>query len=164
MPQILGKVDSGLQQSTIWKAIAVTKVENIDFFNTSSRMITLVYNQSIIPQLKVLGFKGFETIGNIKNTNYDMLPKVKGIYIILYTEDSPNFLSSGTGGAFNGRDPNVSIEELERNWVKNAPIIYIGKAGGESSSATIHSRLKQYFRFGEGKPIGHWGVSLNKIS
>jgi len=67
---ILGKVDSGLQQSTISKAIAVTKGENIDFLNTSSRKITLVYNQSIILQLKVLDFKGFETIGNIKNTNY----------------------------------------------------------------------------------------------
>ncbi|MVZ62159.1 hypothetical protein GQF63_09015 [Sphingobacterium humi] len=117
----------------------------------------LDHSQSIIPQLKTLGFKGFETIEDIRRTNYVMLPKKRGIYIILYPADLPKYLSVGTGGAFKGRDPNVSIEELERNWVNNTPIIYIGKAGGESSSASIHSRLKQYFRFGEGKPVGHWG-------
>lgn len=154
--QILGKVDSAFQQSNTSKVI-VTKTATQDLLNTSSKKITLDHSQSIIPQLKTLGFKGFKTIGNIKSTHYDMLPKVRGIYIILYTADSPKFLSVGLGGAFKGRDPNVSIEELERNWVNNTPILYIGKAGGENGSATIHSRLKQYFRFGEGKPVGHWG-------
>lgn len=154
--KILGKVDSALQQSNASKVIA-TKTASQDLLNISNRKITLDHSQSVISQLKTLGFKGFETIENIKCTNYDMLPKEIGIYIILYTADYTEFLSVSTGGAVKGRDPNVSIEELERNWVNNTPILYIGKAGGERSSATIHSRLKQYFRFGEGKPVGHWG-------
>lgn len=154
--KILGKVDSALQQSNTSKVI-VTKTATQDLLNTSSKKITLDHSQSIIPQLKTLGFKGFETIEDIKKSNYLMLPKEKGIYIILFTADSPKFLCVGSGGAFKGRDPNVSIEELERNWVNNTQIIYIGKAGEENGSATIHSRLKQYFRFGEGKPVGHWG-------
>lgn len=36
-------------------------------------------------------------------------------------------------------------------------IIYIGKAGATNSSAIIQSRLKQYFNFGQSKPLGHWG-------
>lgn len=154
--KILGKADSVLQQSNISKAV-VTKTATQDLLNTSSRKITLDHSQSVIPQLKTLGFKGFETIENIRRTNYVMLPKERGIYIIFYTADSTKFLSVGTGGAFKGKNPNVSIDELERNWVNNVPILYIGKAGGENGSATIHSRLKQYFRFGEGKPVGHWG-------
>ena len=39
-------------------------------------------------------------------------------------------------------------------------MIYIGKAGGSNSRATLHSRLKQYMRFGEGEPVGHWGGRL----
>jgi hypothetical protein len=38
--------------------------------------------------------------------------------------------------------------------------MYIGKAGGEASNATIKSRLKQYFGFGQGKNVGHWGGRL----
>lgn len=154
--KILGNVDKAPKQSTILKA-AVSKPETKNLSNTITRKITLDYCQPIIPQLKALGFKGFDTIGNIKYTNYKMLPKERGIYIILYPADLPKFLSVGTGGAFKAKNPNVSSSELESNWVKNTPIIYIGKAGGESGSATIHSRLKQYFRFGEGKPVGHWG-------
>ena len=46
---------------------------------------------------------------------------------------------------------------LERNWVNGAAVIYIGKAGGGSSSATLRRRLKSFLRFGEGHPVGHWG-------
>ena len=54
----------------------------------------------------------------------------------------------------------MSIEELRSNWVDESYVIYIGQAGGGKSKATIFSRLKQYIRFGKGKPVGHWGGRL----
>jgi hypothetical protein len=43
------------------------------------------------------------------------------------------------------------------NWVNKAKVVYIGKAGGSGSNATLQSRLGQYMKFGLGKPSGHWG-------
>ena len=36
-------------------------------------------------------------------------------------------------------------------------ILYIGKAGGGTSSSTLYKRIKQYLDFGNGKKVGHWG-------
>ena len=69
----------------------------------------------------------------------------------------PVFSEKSTGGHFKGKDSAVAIEVLERNWVNGAAVIYIGKAGGGSSSATLRRRLKSFLRFGEGHPVGHWG-------
>jgi len=44
--------------------------------------------------------------------------------------------------------------------VEGAIVIYIGKAGKDGSSATLQSRLKQYFGFGRGGNVGHWGGRL----
>ena len=82
----------------------------------------------------------------------------KGVYVVLReSESSPQFLSEGTGGFFKGKNPNVSIAELKANWVEGTHVIYIGKAGGADSSATLQKRLGQYLRFGQGANIGHWG-------
>ena len=66
----------------------------------------------------------------------------------------------GTGGFFKGKNPNVSFETLKKNWVDNAKVMYIGKAGSNNGNATLHSRLNQYLKFGQGKNIGHWGGRL----
>lgn len=118
--------------------------------------MTMIYNETKI-NLQKLGFEGFTPICTLlKNEN--PIPKVKGVYIILYPfENKPKFKSIGSGGHFKGKNPNVATEILENNWIKDEPIIYIGKAGSISGSATLHSRLKQYLNFGKGKPVGHWG-------
>lgn len=69
-------------------------------------------------------------------------------------------MTVGTGGHFKGKNPNVSVSELKANWVDNTIIVYIGKAGKDGSNATLHSRLRQYFGFGQGKNVGHWGGRL----
>jgi hypothetical protein len=110
--------------------------------------------------LKGQGFEGFVTIGSLFK-NSSILPKVKGVYMILYPPAmAPKFITIGSGGHFKGRNPNVSLQLLQDNWVDKATIIYIGKAGSESGSATLQSRLKQYLNFGQGKAVGHWGGRL----
>ncbi|MEH7237753.1 hypothetical protein [Bacillus sp. JJ1562] len=107
--------------------------------------------------IKDYGFEGYIPVSQLMH-NHSTIPHNKGVYLILYTPDeSPEFLSEGSGGFFKGRDPNVPIEELEDNWVIDTKVIYIGKAGGGKSSATLNSRINQLLKFGRGKNVGHYG-------
>lgn len=117
-------------------------------------------NFNSIEEIKREGFVGFKKMSELFSDS-SAIPNVKGVYLIL----NPNFeqseyLQIGTGGHFKGKNPNVSLEQLKNNWVDNSLVVYIGKAGGESSAATLYKRLKQYISFGQGKKVGHWGGRL----
>jgi hypothetical protein len=110
-----------------------------------------------IDELKLSGFEGF---AKIKDLFFDRsgIPKIRGVYMILNPHfANAQFVATGTGGHFKGKDPNVSLEVLQDNWVENSLVVYIGKAGGEGSRATLNSRLGQYMQFGQGRDIGHYG-------
>ena len=109
-------------------------------------------------QLKEQGFEGFKTMGELMAGAKFKIPAQKGVYVVLRENASaPQFLSEGTGGHFKGQNPNVSLSELNDKWVEGTSIVYIGKAGGAGSSATLNKRLGQYLRFGQGANVGHWG-------
>jgi len=112
-----------------------------------------------LEQIKKAGFKGFKTMKELFEDSTS-IPKIKGVYLVLNLSPKINFLTVGTGGHFKGKNPNVPIETLKSNWVQDTLLVYIGKAGKDGSSATLHSRLKQYFRFGQGNNVGHWGGRL----
>lgn len=103
-----------------------------------------------IDTLKAAGFIGFKTIEEL-GSNKGLIPKVKGVYLILNLNSNPSFKEVGTGGFFKGKNPNVLVETLREKWIAEATVIYIGKA------TSLFKRLGQYFRFGEGKNVGHWG-------
>lgn len=110
-----------------------------------------------INNIREFGFTGFRKIRDL-NLDPSIIPDKRGIYFVLIDNPkAPAFIIPGNGGHFKGKNPNVSIEELKNNWVINSRVVYIGKAGGSDSSATLRSRLKQYLKFGQGKPVGHWG-------
>lgn len=111
-----------------------------------------------IGDLQQFGFSGFVRIGLLKTTGYAVIPKRPGVYVVVRDSCSPPlFLSVSIGGHFKGKDPTVTVGELTKNWVDGTPVVYIGKAGGGTSSATLYSRLRQYLEFGKGRDIGHWG-------
>lgn len=109
--------------------------------------------------IKREGFSGFFTIKNLRS-NYDLIPNHMGVYMIICEEVEPEFLEVGSGGFFKGKNPNVPVAELTKNWVNDTIVVYIGKAGGTGVDATLNSRIKQYLKFGEGKNIGHYGGRL----
>lgn len=93
-----------------------------------------------------------------KPSGCSVIPNEMGVYVIVRESTVPPvFLERSIGGYFKGKDPTLPVDELRRNWISNMHVIYIGKAGGLSSAATLRSRLKQYMDFGCGKPIGHQG-------
>ena len=104
-----------------------------------------------VKKLKDEGFKGFVRVEELMS-NPKLPEDEKGVYVVLYTHDTrPDFMQVGTGGFFKDEDPNVSIEELEANWIDGEQIIYIGKA------TSLRDRRSQYMKFGIGKKIGHKG-------
>lgn len=107
-----------------------------------------------IDELKKSGFTGFKKMGELF-LDSSMLPNNKGVYLVLNIDNKPGeFLKVGSGGHFKGKDPNISLEDLKSNWVENTKVVYIGKA------TSLKTRLRQYFGFGQGKNIGHYGGRL----
>ena len=78
----------------------------------------------IIEKLKDEGFKGFVRVEELVR-NPKLPEDEKGVYVVLYTTGTyPIFLQVGTGGFFKEQDPNVSIEELETNWIDGEMFTY----------------------------------------
>lgn len=116
------------------------------------------------------GFCDFRTIDELHTTRCSSVPLQKGTYCVYfpsylvpdfqeYAEYKPrkrkNIQAASTGAEPLG--VKVGRDILERKWVKNASVIYIGKAGGASFSSTLHSRIKAYVDFGFCKVRNHWG-------
>jgi hypothetical protein len=117
-------------------------------------------NFESLDAIKKEGFVGFRSMTDLFADSSE-LPKIKGIYLVLYLEKkAPELLTVGTGGHFKGKNPNVPVSELKQNWVDDTIVVYIGKAGKVGSAATLQSRLRQYFGFGQGGNVGHWGGRL----
>lgn len=111
--------------------------------------------------LKAAGFAGFESISHLRDTDLSDVPETQGVYIVLHSQTKkPKFLRRSTAGRFKGRDPTVKVAVLRERWVDRVSVVYIGKAGGKGSSATLRSRLRAYLDFGAGKKVGHWGGRL----
>ena len=108
--------------------------------------------------LKEYGFDGFVTISYLKVSGCNVIPREKGVYVVAKEDSEPvDFLKTSVGGHFKDQDPTVEISELQAKWVDDAYVVYIGKAGGIESRATLFSRIDQFIKFGKGKKIGHWG-------
>ena len=108
-------------------------------------------------ELSVEGFEGFTPITELRSA-LKTVPREQGVYLVLSNEGFiPEFLKVGTGGYYKGRDPNVSTAKLSANWVANAQVLNIGKAGGAGIKSTLRNRIRAYLRFGEGKSVGYHG-------
>lgn len=107
-----------------------------------------------IDEIKKAGFIGFKKMSELF-LDSSMLPDNNGVYLVLNIDNKAGeFLAVGSGGYFKGKDPNISLADLKSNWVNNTKVVYIGKA------TSLRSRLRQYFSFGQGKSIGHYGGRL----
>jgi hypothetical protein len=79
------------------------------------------------------------------------------VYLIVRNDrELPSFLKTSIGGHFKGKDPTVEISTLEENWIDDALVLNIGKAGPKKGR-TLRKRVREYIQFGNGTPIGHRG-------
>ena len=100
-----------------------------------------------IDDLKAAGFEGFIPVAQLQ-ADSTAIPRTAGVYMVVYTgENIPEFLSRGTGGFFKGKDPNVSITELETNWVENSGnLLLCWKPTPDEDPETVETALIARFK------------------
>ena len=108
-------------------------------------------------QLMIQGFEGFKTVRELMNSCKD-IPNMMGVYVVLREKNErPVILEKRPFDCHEEKYPSYSKAELEKEWVKDTQIVYIGKAGGSSQKTELHKRLSTYIRFGKGMKATHGG-------
>ena len=97
------------------------------------------------------------TVENLK-ASCGFIPALPGVYVVLGNySDIPEFLEKGTGPEFHVKSGvaqamNYPVEELERKWVDDTWIVYIGK-----TDSSLRKRISDYIKFGVGMDVAHRG-------
>ena len=109
--------------------------------------------------LGAAGFSGFQTVGELRSTKLEAVPRDPGVYVVIRVDPGPPaYLAQSDGGWFKGNDPTVPTATLTSKWVVGAQLLYVGKATGGSKGANgLRKRLGLLLRYGAGKPVGHQG-------
>lgn len=109
--------------------------------------------------LKEDGFAGFRPI---KSLEINRIPQHQGIFVVLRPAGfEPRFLPKSTAGVFKKKNPSLAQPELEGEWVPDADVLYIGKAGpGSKGNRGLRRQIQEFVDFGLGKPPGHWDGRL----
>ena len=100
------------------------------------------------------GFRGFVPFAALADID---VPAAPGVYTVVRAKsESPRFTEVSPAGAVNGKDPAVAVEVLEKKWVDEPEVLYIGKATPAARSG-LKQRLEAYRRHGAGQRSVHVG-------
>ena len=105
------------------------------------------------------GFTGFRPIAELETNR---IPQRQGIFAVLRpARFEPVFLAESTAGTFTRKNPSVPQAQLAAEWVENADILFVGKAGpGSKGNRALRRQIQEFVDFGHGKPPGHWDGRL----
>lgn len=109
--------------------------------------------------LKDDGFTGFRPITDLE---INRIPQRQGIFVVLRPEGfEPRFLAKSTAGIFKKKNPSLPQAGLDAEWVADADVLFIGKAGlGSKGNRGLRRQIQEFVDFGKGKPPGHWDGRL----
>jgi len=146
-------VENGSEESS-----AMSDTERYINMQNDSQVHWQNFDFSTPEAIEKQGFSGKIKIADWGKIDEPHPSNAKGIYLIVWNKRSlVHFEEIGTGGFFKKKDPNVKTDILEKNWIPEACVLYIGKAGGSKFKTGLQDRLGTYMRFGKGKPVSHWG-------
>ena len=109
--------------------------------------------------LRAEGFAGFRTVGSLEIMR---IPQGTGVFAVLRPDGfEPRFLKKSTAGVFKKKDPSMPETALAAEWVGDADVLYLGKAGpGSKGNRGLRRQIQEFLDFGKGKPPGHWDGRL----
>lgn len=109
--------------------------------------------------LKADGFAGFRAFGQLE---INRVPQAPGLFAVLKPAGyEPRFLAKSTAGVFKKKDPSLRQEALAAEWIEDADVLYLGKAGpGSKGNRGLRRQVQEFVDFGKGKPPGHWDGRL----
>ena len=109
--------------------------------------------------LKDSGFAGFRPLGDL---DINRIPQRQGLFAIVRPSGfEPRFLAKSTAGVFKKKNPSLTEAELAGEWVTDADILFLGKAGpGSKGNRGLRRQIQEFVDFGQGKPPGHWDGRL----
>lgn len=114
--------------------------------------------------LAAAGFEGWLTWPALRADEFAVAPCIPGCYVVLRpSTDPPVFVERSPAGWFKGKDPSVSLDRLQAEWVAGAGAVYIGEADFRKRRREVEAlrdRLGEFGRFGAGEAIAHWGGRL----
>ncbi len=115
--------------------------------------------QFSVKGLKAAGFTGFRPIASL---DINRIPQRTGIFVIVQPEPAePHFLAKSTAGIFKKKNPTLPAQELAEQWVADAQVLFIGRAGpGSQGNRGLRRQIKEFVDFGLGKPPGQWDGRL----
>ena len=105
------------------------------------------------------GFTGFRPLDDL---DINRIPQKPGLFAVLQPDGfRPQFLGKSTAGIFKKKDPSLKAEALGAEWVDDADVLYVGKAGpGSKGNRGLRRQIQEFVDFGRGKPPGHWDGRL----
>jgi hypothetical protein len=109
--------------------------------------------------LKADGFSGFRAVDALEIMR---VPQGTGVFAVLRPDGfEPQFLQKSTAGIFKKKNPSLPLSALGAEWIKDADVLYIGKAGpGSKGNRGLRRQIQEFLDFGKGKPPGHWDGRL----
>nr|WP_254455862.1 hypothetical protein [Paeniglutamicibacter quisquiliarum] len=109
--------------------------------------------------LKDEGFTGFRPITGLE---INRIPQHQGLFAVLRPEGfEPRYLARSTAGIFKKKNPTLPAAGLAAEWVDDAEVLFIGKAGpGSKGNRGLRRQIQEFVDFGKGKPPGHWDGRL----
>ena len=108
-----------------------------------------------VEDLRRRSLEGFLAVERLAGPQPLEVPIESGVYAIVRTATTPPaFLERSGAGRWKAKDPTVPLERLEREWVKGAQTLYIGKA------KSLRERVGELLEFARGLPKRHYGGRL----
>lgn len=109
--------------------------------------------------LRDAGFAGFRPLARLETNR---VPQAPGIFAVLKPDGyEPRFLAKSTAGVFKKKDPSLGEAALAAEWIDDADVLYLGKAGpGSKGNRGLRRQIQEFVDFGKGKPPGHWDGRL----
>ena len=104
------------------------------------------------------GFEGFISYSDLNQNEDGYIHEIKGIYLVINPDyKTPEFLNPGVCGKHKKKNPNYSIDILEKDYIYEAQVMYIGKGGSLDDDADLNSRLKSYLACSRNATCSHSG-------